>query len=142
MIAPSLSTTRIVKAPRARVFAAWTTPELLKKWWGPGHVSCPEAYVDLRVGGEYRIANLEADGSITWISGFFESIRAPEQLIYSWSVSRLPGKPTLVTVNFREHPLGTELVLKHERFDRDALRNMHLQGWGGCLDKLEALLSP
>jgi uncharacterized protein YndB with AHSA1/START domain len=137
----SLSATRIIKAPRPRVFTAWTTPELLKKWWGPGPVSCPEAHVDLRVGGEYRIANLELDGSITWISGIFESIAPPAQLVYSWNVSILPGDATLVTVDFREHPLGTELVITHDRFTEPAVRDMHLLGWGGCLDKLEALLA-
>lgn len=141
MIAGALSAVRIVKAPRPRVFAAWTEPDLLKKWWGPGPVSCPEAHVDLRVGGEYRIANLEGDGSVTWISGFFQSVAPPEQLVYSWNVSILAGEATLVTVDFREHPLGTEIEITHERFTEAAVRDMHLQGWGGCLDKLEALLS-
>lgn len=136
----SLSAVRLVKAPRPRVFAAWTTPGLLMKWWGPGPVSCPEAHVDLRVGGAYRIANLEQDGSVTWISGLFETVTPPERLVYSWNVSILPGVATLVTVDFHEHPLGTELVIKHDRFKDAAVRDMHLLGWGGCLDKLEAML--
>ncbi len=126
---------------REKVFAAWTDPELLKKWWGLGHVSCPEAHVDLREGGDYRLANLEADGSIVWISGRFERVRAPEELVYTWTVSILPGEPTPVRVLFLDHPDGTELVLSHERFALEAVRAMHLQGWNGCLDKLEAFLA-
>ena len=137
----ALALTRIIKAPRPAVFAAWTTPETLKKWWGPGPVTCPEAHIDLREGGEYRIANQEADGSITWISGRFERVRVPEQLVYTWNVSFAPGAPTLVTLDFNEHPEGTELVLKHERFSDAAIRDMHLAGWDGCIDKLELLLA-
>jgi uncharacterized protein YndB with AHSA1/START domain len=111
------------------------------KWWGPGRVSCPEAHVDLREGGAYRLANLEPDGSVTWISGHFERVRAPEELVYTWSVSTVPGEPTLVRVLFLPHPDGTELILTHERFAVEAVRDMHLQGWGGCLDKLEAFVA-
>lgn len=135
----ALTLTRLIRAPREAVFAAWTEPELLKQWWGPGPVTCPEAHVDLREGGAYRIANLEADGSITWISGHFERVQAPEELVYTWNVSILPAGATLVRVKFLLHPQGTELMLVHERFAVEAVRDMHLQGWGGCLDKLEAL---
>lgn len=44
-------------------------------------------------------------------------------------------------MKFLPHPEGTELVLTHERFTAEAVRDMHLQGWGGCIDKLAALLA-
>jgi uncharacterized protein YndB with AHSA1/START domain len=135
-----LTLSRIIRAPREEIFAAWTDPKLLTQWWGPGPVSCPEAEVDLREGGEYRLANLETDGSIVWISGRFERVRQPEELVYTWSISTIPGEPTLVRVRFLPHPDGTELVLTHERFALEAVRDMHVQGWGACIDKLEALL--
>jgi uncharacterized protein YndB with AHSA1/START domain len=137
-----LTISRIIRAPRDRVFAAWTDPRLLTKWWGPGPVTCPEAHVDLRPGGEYRLANLELDGSITWITGSFERVRPPEHLAYTWNVSIVPGDATLVIVDFRDHPQGTEVVIRHERFGAEAVRDMHLQGWGGCLDKLEVMFEP
>jgi uncharacterized protein YndB with AHSA1/START domain len=136
-----LSLTRIIRAPREKVFAAWTDPELLKQWWGPGPVTCPEAHIDLREGGAYRLANLQPDGSITWISGHFERVRAPEELVYTWNVSIVPGEPTLVRVRFLPHADGTEMTLTHERFAIEAVREMHIEGWGGCLDKLEKLLA-
>jgi uncharacterized protein YndB with AHSA1/START domain len=135
-----LTLSRIIRAPREEIFAALTDPKLLVQWWGPGAVSCPEAEVDLREGGEYRLANLETDGSMIWISGRFERVRRPEELVYTWSISTIPGAPTLVRVRFLPHPDGTELVLKHERFAVEAARHMHIQGWGACIDKLEALL--
>jgi uncharacterized protein YndB with AHSA1/START domain len=136
-----LKVSRVIRAPREKVFDAWTRPDLLLQWWGPGPVSCPEAQVDLREGGEYRLANLEVDGSITWIWGRFESVRAPDELAYTWNVSIVPGEPTLVRVQFLPHPEGTELVLTHERFAVEAVRDMHVEGWGLCIDKLEALLA-
>ena len=135
-----LTLSRVIRAPREKVFSAWTRPELLTQWWGPGPVSCPEAHVDLREGGAYRLANLEVDGSIVWISGRFERVRVPDELVYTWNVSIIPGEATLVRVLFLPHPEGTELVLTHERFAVEAVRDMHLQGWGGCLDKLEKFL--
>jgi uncharacterized protein YndB with AHSA1/START domain len=136
----ALAVSRIVRAPRPKVFAAWTTPETLKKWWGPGPVSCPEAHIDLREGGEYSIANLEMDGSITWITGHFEEVITPERLVYTWHVSIVPGVWTLVTVEFREHRDGTEVAVRHDRFADPGVRDMHAQGWESCLDKLAALL--
>ena len=141
MLSTSLSLSRVIRAPREAVFAAWTDPELLKQWWGPGPTTCPEAHVDLRVGGTYRLANLETDGSVVWISGQFEHIRAPEELVYTWKIGSGPGEPTLVRVAFLEHREGTELRLTHERFTSEASRDMHLSGWGGCIDKLAALLA-
>jgi uncharacterized protein YndB with AHSA1/START domain len=137
----ALNLSRIIRAPRERIFAAWTDPDLLKEWWGSGPVTCPEAHIDLREGGTYRLANLEVDGSITWITGRFERVRAPAELVYTWSVSIVPAEPTLVRVKFLLHPEGTELVPSHERFAAEAVRDMHVQGRGLCIDKLEAMLA-
>jgi uncharacterized protein YndB with AHSA1/START domain len=60
----SLIVRRTIAATPARLFDAWTTPELLTQWWGPANVTCPAAEVDLRVGGQYRIANQMPDGSV------------------------------------------------------------------------------
>jgi uncharacterized protein YndB with AHSA1/START domain len=136
-----LTLSRVIRAPREEVFSAWTDPELLRKWWGPGPVTCPEAEVDLREGGAYRLANREANGSITWIFGTFERVRPPEELAYTWNVSIVPGGPTLVRVRFLPHPDGTELLLTHERFAAEAVRDMHVEGWNACIDKLDALLA-
>ena len=137
----ALSVTRLIRASPERVFAAWTEPRLLTRWWGPGPVSCPEAHVDLRPGGEYRIANLAPGGSIIWISGRFEAVEPPQRLSYSWSVSLHPDETSRVTVTFDDHPEGTRLELRHERIGSEHLRDGHLLGWTGCLDKLDTLFA-
>jgi uncharacterized protein YndB with AHSA1/START domain len=141
MLPTELKIMRVIRAPREEVFAAWTDPEFLKQWWGPGSVTCPEAQVDLRKGGAYRIANLETDGSMVWISGTFERVNAPDELVYTWRIDTRADETTLVRVMFLPHPDGTELQLTHQRFATEAARDMHLQGWDGCIDKLEKMLA-
>lgn len=136
----SLTQTRIIRANRHTVFKAWTDPDQLVKWWGPGTTTCPEAEVDLRVGGVIRIANKIEDGSIIWINGAFEEVQEPEKLVYSWIMGEMMQKPTKVTVDFEEHPDGTKLVLSHTRFADEAVRDHHGLGWTGCIDKLAELV--
>lgn len=50
-----LTMERVFNAPRELVWKAWTTPELLKKWWGPNNVTIPQCEIDLRVGGKIYI---------------------------------------------------------------------------------------
>lgn len=131
----TIDLTRVIRAPRTRVFDAWTNAEHLKKWWGPGAVSCPEAEVDLRVGGKYRIGNLQEDGRTVWIEGEFVAVNPPEKVVYSWHFGD-PEEASQVTVDFHEHDEGTRLVLTHERIPTEEHRTSHLMGWNGCLDEL------
>lgn len=135
----SLVARRLIAAPRQRVFAAWTDPALLPKWWGPPGVHCPKAEVDLRVGGRYRIANALPDGSVLWIAGTFERVDPPRRLVYSWAHEphRADTEHTRVTVRFEARGDATEVIVVHERFPTEAVRDTHLDGWQGCLDGLE-----
>ena len=132
----SLIVRRSIRADSARIFDAWTQPKHLKKWWGPKSVECVEAEVDLRVGGRYRIANQFPDGKILWISGEFEAIERPYKLVYTWRVGSAEGAAERVTVTFEAHGEQTEVTVMHERIPTEAMRDMHEQGWVGCLDGL------
>jgi uncharacterized protein YndB with AHSA1/START domain len=124
-----------IRASPERVFDAWTQPEHLKLWWGPKSVECIDAEVDLRVGGRYRIANQFPDGKILWISGEFETIERPHRLVYTWRVGS-EAAAERVTVTFEERAKETEVIVMHERIPTQAMRDMHEQGWVGCLDDL------
>ena len=50
-----LEQTRVIRAPRPRVYEAWTNPDTLKQWFGPANMNCSSATLDVRVGGAYRI---------------------------------------------------------------------------------------
>ena len=127
---------RRINATAERLFAAWTRPELLVRWWGPQGVECPAAEIDLRVGGSYRIANRFPDGTLVWIAGVFEAIEPPHRLTYTWSLESQEGSVERVTVCFEAHGASTEVVVTHERIQSEAARTSHERGWAGCLDNL------
>lgn len=136
-----LETRRVVAAPPERVLAAWTTPDEMRKWWGPANVKCIAAEIDLRVGGSYRIGNELPDRTVLWIEGEFERIEAPRLLVYTWRVGDKSAADERVTVRFEPHGDGTEVIVKHERIASAELRDQHLNGWNGCLDGLEEYLA-
>jgi uncharacterized protein YndB with AHSA1/START domain len=133
----TLTVRRRIAAPAERLFAYWTEPAHLARWWGPAGVTCESATVDLRVGGAYRIGNRFADGTLLWISGMFEVIEPPRQLVYSW---RLGSAEVVerVTVTFTPTGDSTDVVVVHERIADAQTRAGHERGWRECLDGLEA----
>ena len=132
----SLVVRRTISAPAARVFEAWTQPVHLLKWWGPDPVTCPEAEVDLRVGGRYRIANRFPDGRVLWIVGEFERVTPPHELVYTWRVEPASQASERVTVRFEPRDGATDVIIVHERIPDRAARDRHERGWHGCLDGL------
>jgi uncharacterized protein YndB with AHSA1/START domain len=132
----TLRVSRIIRATPARLFAAWTTPEQLLRWWGPRPVMCSSAEVDLRVGGAYSIGNRLPDGREIVIRGVFEEIEPPRRLVYSWTMGGV--EHSRVTVRFDPRGEATEVIVEHERIPDEKTREDHLQGWNGCLDGLEA----
>ncbi len=136
----SLVVRRTVRATPERVFQAWTRAEQVQKWWGPGPVKCVGAEIDLRVGGAYRIGNELPDGRVLWISGEFERVTPPHELVYTWSVR--PDEPaSRVTVRFEERGAETEVIIVHERIVTEEMRADHEHGWQGCLEGLFQYLS-
>ena len=66
---PSLQVRRLIRADRARVFAAWTTAAELQRWHAPGPLHVSLAELDVRVGGSYRIHMSAPDGAVHKVSG-------------------------------------------------------------------------
>jgi uncharacterized protein YndB with AHSA1/START domain len=139
----SLYVQRVIRAPRARVFAAWTTPGDIMRWFGPGDCRALDVKVDLRPGGSYNFRVL-TQGKEMNLTGVFREITAPSRLVYTWQFvgGPPPGMPeTLVTVEFVEQGTATEVRIRHEQLPNTAVREQHLIGWQGCLDKLETLVA-
>jgi uncharacterized protein YndB with AHSA1/START domain len=135
---------RIIDAPREQVFRAWTEPEQIRSWWGPGDFTCPEAEVDLRPGGSYRLAMQPAAGDPFIVVGIYREIQSPARLTYTWRWETGPaadGSESLVTVEFREHGDGTEVVLTHTEFPAAHGPAPYRMGWEGGLDKFQALFA-
>jgi uncharacterized protein YndB with AHSA1/START domain len=133
---------RIIEAPRDEVFTAWTDPEELRRWWGPGEFTCPEADVDLRPGGRYRLVMQPSAGEPFVLGGTYHEVEPPARLVYTWRWETGPaadGSESLVTVEFHDHGERTELVLRHSDFPEAHGEAPYRMGWEGGLVKLEGL---
>lgn len=143
----SLVLTRIIEAPREKVFAAWTDPAQVSRWMGPGTITAEVQALDLRAGGAYRIVmhGIPA-GNAHIVTGVYRAVEPPARLVYTWAweqdaATHTAGHETVVTVTFRALGNRTELTLRHERFDTATSRDSHGQGWTGCFDKLDRYLA-
>ncbi len=137
---PSLTVKRRFTAPPARVFSAWTDPEKIKRWFGPGAVQCTHAEFDLRVGGRFEIAATSPDGEKHHVGGTIREVVPNAKLVYTWAWQSTPERELLVTVLFKPDGDGTLLTLTHEQFVDAEARDRHQHGWDGALDKLEKFL--
>jgi uncharacterized protein YndB with AHSA1/START domain len=135
---------RRIDAPREDVFRAWTDPEQLRRWWGPGEFTCPEAEVDLRPGGAYRLVMQPTAGDPFVVGGVYREVDPPARLVYTWRWETGPaadGRESLVTVEFRDLGGRTELALTHTEFPASHGPAPYRMGWEGGLDKIEQLFA-
>ena len=138
----SLSLVRTIKAPPEKVFAAWTEPKTLKKWMSPTEqMEVAVAETDLRVGGKYRIVMREPDGKEHKVGGVYKEIEKARKIAFTWIWEGDAGTETLVTIDLRKKGAGTELTLTHSKFADGKTRDMHNEGWAGCVGRLEKLMA-
>ena len=136
---PTLEVRRTIRAPRQRVFDAWTKAEELKKWHAPGPLTVSLAEIDLREGGRYRIHMREPDGKEHKVSGMYREIDPPKKIVYTWGWDGdHPVKDSIVTIEFFERGDATEVVLTHSGIAHDGERKSHTEGWTAILEKLAA----
>ena len=140
----TLRITRVIDAPRERVFRAWTDPDLVREWFGGPVARTSGAELDVRVGGTFRIEFESRAGSEVWCClGSYVEVAPPERLVYtfSWEGPRVSEiAESLVTVEFRDLGESTEVTIIHERNRTRAVRDFHEGGWRSSLDRLAELL--
>ncbi len=140
-VKPSLTLKRRLKASPAKVFAAWTDPEKVKRWIAPGEATTIRAENDARVGGRYRVVMRSPDGDEHDVSGVYRDVVANEKLVFTWAWKSTPERESVVTVLLKPDGDGTLLTLTHEQFADDESRDRHQHGWNGALGKLEKLVA-
>jgi uncharacterized protein YndB with AHSA1/START domain len=95
-----LHLTRIVGAPRALVFRAWTDPKQVVQWWGPRGFTNPVCEWDARPGGAIRIHMRGPDGTVYPMGGVFKEIVEPERLVFiSTALTDENSKPLFEILN-------------------------------------------
>jgi len=135
---PSLTLKRRLNAAPAKVFAAWTDPEKLKRWFAPGESQTILAESDPHVGGRYRIVARTPDGEEHDVSGIYREVVPDAKLVFTWAWRSTPERESLVTLTFKPDGDGCLFTLLHEQFFDEAARDRHNTGWTSALDKLEA----
>ena len=136
----TLAIKRFIKAPRDRVYAAWTDPAQLKQWFGPESVQTHELIADARVGGEFRWDLSNAEGEKMTVRGEYRELQPDKKIVFTWQWDddEVWEKHTsVVTVELSDRDGGTELVLTHEQLPNEKSRDGHMGGWNSALDKLE-----
>lgn len=125
---------------RERLFRAWSRPEELTQWFSPEGYRAPEADVDVRPGGRFRIAMQKLpDGEPFYVSGEYRVVDFPSKLVFTWTWEDPAEnvRDSVVTVDLIERDGGTEIVLTHERLPAER-RESHAHGWQALLARLNA----
>lgn len=141
--------TRIIDAPREKIFQAWTDPELLKQWFAPLPWTTPHAETDVRPGGMSLIVMRGPDGKDFPNSGVYLEVIENERLVFTdaytkaWEPSEKPFMTVILTF---ENQNGKTKYTARVRHWSVADREMHEtmgfhQGWGQCADQLAALVT-
>ena len=140
----SLEIKRLIKAPRDRVYAAWTDPAQLKQWFGPETVQTRELVADVRVGGKFRWDLNNAEGEKMTCRGEYRELHPGKKIVFTWQWEDdedWENHVSIVTVELADAGGGTELRLTHEKLPNKESRDGHTRGWNSALDKLEKFFS-
>src|ERR1700736_5176288 len=141
--------TRIINAPREKVYKAWTDPELLKQWFAPLPYTTPIAELDVRPGGANLIVMRDPQGNDLPNRGVYLDVVENERLVFTnaytkaWEPSEKPFMTVILTFEDEGGKTKYTALVRHWTVaDRETHEKMGFhQGWGQCADQLEALVS-
>lgn len=134
---------RVLPNPPPVVFAAFSDPNELVKWWGPEGFTTPSLTFQARAGESYRIEMQPPEGDPFYLTGEFREVDPPGRLAYTfvWEDPDPDDAETLVALSFRDLGGSTEVALTQGPFKTEARRALHRDGWGDSFDKLERVIS-
>ena len=133
---------RTFDAPLERVFEAWTSEEVLRRWLNgmPGWET-PVAEVDLRVGGRIRIVMRNpGGGDESGATGEYTVVEPPHRLVFTWVWDDQPDRPQLIELEFSEREAGTTVLLTNSSIPTEERWESQRRGWDACYDNLERVL--
>jgi uncharacterized protein YndB with AHSA1/START domain len=133
--------TREFAAPKHLVYQAWTTPELIKRWWSGDRGEVTSAEVDLRVGGTWRYVMTATGGFEVAFHGEYREIVPNERLVSTEVFEGMPDAQALDTLTLTERDGRTTLRILVEH-DSQQARDAHINsgmeaGMQESMDHLE-----
>jgi len=138
----TLKIERTFQAPAEAVFNAWTSEEVMRRWFHGEHAwQTPHAEVDLRLGGKVRVVMHDPDKQTDHGGGgHYTEIDPPHRLVFTWTWDDESDRETLIELDFEETDGVTKVTLTHSGLrDQEAVTS-HEGGWSNALDNLgEAL---
>lgn len=146
--ASALSISRLIDAPPAKVWKAWSTPEHLAKWWIPDPIQCKVIKLDLRPGGGFETRMSQDGGPFQpHVEACFLEIVPEQRMVWTTSLSEgwKPTEPWLALtaiISFTAEGRGTRYsarVLHKNAADSSKHEEMGFQeGWATTIDQLAA----
>ena len=132
--------TRTFDAPKELVFKAWTTPELIARWWAGQRGTVTSIEVDLRVGGRWRYVMVANEGFEVAFHGEYREIVPNERLVSTEVFEMVPDDHAVDTMTLEEHDGTTTLTVLVEHTSKEA-RDMHVESGmeGGLQEALDLL---
>ena len=141
--------TRLIDAPREKLFRAWTEPKLIKQWFAPLPWTISAVELDLRPGGSSLFVMRDPDGNEFPNPGIYLEVVKNERLVFTdaftkaWEPSEKPFMTAIVT--FEDEGGKTRYTARARHWtvaDREAHEKMGFhEGWGQCADQLAALVA-
>jgi uncharacterized protein YndB with AHSA1/START domain len=141
--------TRLIDAPREKLYRAWTDPELLKEWFAPLPYTTPVAELDVRPGGANLIVMRDPQGNDMPNRGVYLEVVENERLVFTdaYTEAWVPSPKPFMTVilTFEDEGGKTRYTARARHWtvaDREAHEKMGFHvGWGLCADQLTALVA-
>jgi uncharacterized protein YndB with AHSA1/START domain len=121
---------RVFNAPRDRVYAAFTDPELVPEWWGSRDGTTVVDQMDVKVGGHWRFVTDSQYGEHAF-RGTYRDVSPPERLEYSFEWEGMPGHVCIETVTFEDLGDSTKVItttLFHTTEERDGMLSSGMEG--------------
>ena len=132
--------TRDFAAPADAVYRAWTTPELIERWWNAKRGTVTSAEVDLRVGGQWRYVMTAHGGFEVAFHGEYLEIVPGERIVSTEIYEGAPDAVATNTITFTKTEGGTRLTILIEHTSQEN-RDMHVRSGmeDGLRDALDLL---
>jgi uncharacterized protein YndB with AHSA1/START domain len=133
---------RTYQAPAQAVFDAWTSEEVMRRWWRAEHDwETSEAEVDLRVGGAVRVVMRDPARGVEYGGGgVYTEIEPPRRLAFTWLWDDNDTRQ-LIELDFEETDGVTTVRFAHSGLWDEAAVRSHEGGWNRAFDNLERALA-